>query len=278
MDYSTIVGILASFALMIWGIGLDKIGNFIDGPSVAITIGGALSILVASYPFETLKEIPKHMGMLMGKVKNDPVIWIDKICEYAQVARKSGLLVLEEKINQETDEFFKDGMMLIVDAVDPDKAKSRLEGDLEHIYVRHEDAIGFYEKGAALGPAMGMIGTLIGLINMLKGMDATDTGGGASSLGSDMSVALITTMYGSVLANAICTPIANKLRYRNDEEMLCKQIIIEGILSIQAGENPKYIKEKLLSFLPQGSRGEESAAGAEGGKGKKEKKPKKEKK
>ncbi|MEG1895926.1 MAG: MotA/TolQ/ExbB proton channel family protein [Oscillospiraceae bacterium] len=276
MDYSTIVGIVAAFALMIYGIGFDKLGNFVDMPSVFITIGGALSALIASYPFSVLKDIPKQMKMLLGKVKNDPLEWIEKITEYAQIARKSGLLVLEEKINQETDEFFKDGMMLIVDAVDPDKAKARLEGDLEHIYARHEDAIGWYEKGAQLGPAMGMIGTLIGLINMLKGMDLGSSDG-AATLGQDMGVALITTMYGSVLANVIFTPIAAKLSYRNQEEMLCKQIIIEGILSIQAGENPKYIKEKLLSFLPQGSRGETAAAGGDEG-GKKAKKSKKEKK
>lgn len=273
MDFSTIAGILAACALMLMGITLPKIGNFWDVGSFFITIGGTFAILIASYPFEVLKEIPKHMNMILGKVKNDPVEWIEKISEYAQVARKSGLLVLEEKVNQETDEFFKGGMMLIVDAVDPDKAKVRLEGDLEHIYTRHEDAITFYEKGAALGPAMGMIGTLIGLINMLKGMDPSGSSG-ASTLGQDMGVALITTMYGSVMANVFFTPIANKLRYRNEEEALCKQIIIEGILSIQAGENPKYIKEKLLSFLPQGSRGESD--GADGGK--KGKKPKKEKK
>ncbi|MEG1049162.1 MAG: MotA/TolQ/ExbB proton channel family protein, partial [Oscillospiraceae bacterium] len=114
------------------------------------------------------------------------------------------------------------------------------------------------------------------LINMLKGMDLGSSDG-AATLGQDMGVALITTMYGSVLANVIFTPIAAKLSYRNQEEMLCKQIIIEGILSIQAGENPKYIKEKLLSFLPQGSRGETAAAGGDEG-GKKAKKSKKEKK
>ncbi len=266
MDVSTFLGMIITFGLIVFGIisgktgvSLDKMINFFDPASIYITVGGTFAILISCYPFSTLLKIPSHFAILLGLKKNNPIIWIDKIAEYALMARKNGLLVLEEKANEETDPFFKSGIMLIVDAVDADKARARLESDIMCLNDRHEESVGFYEKGAAIGPAMGMIGTLVGLVNMLKGMDMSGSGGG-STIGQDMSVALITTFYGSVLANVIFTPIANKLKVRNQEELLCKQIILEGVLSIQAGENPKYIKEKLLAYLPQKERDKKEKA------------------
>ncbi len=272
MDFSTIVGLLVAFALVVFGMvfgaeGLNfgNITNFIDPQSMAIVIGGTIGALVASFPFSMLAKVGGHFKIVLGMEKHNPMVFIEKISEYALMARKNGLLVLEEKANEETYTFFKDGIMLIVDAVDADKTKERMEADLEAINARHEEQISFYEKGAALAPAFGMIGTLIGLINMLKSMDLS--GGSQSSLGQDMSVALVTTLYGSLMANAIFMPIANKMRQRNDDELLCKQIIIQGVLSIQAGENPKYIREKLLSNLSakQRKKAGDAAPAAEGG-------------
>ena len=179
--------------------------------------------------------------------------YIDLLVEFSQVARKNGLLTLEEMANKQTDPFFKQSIMLIVDATDPEKVKSMLNNDLEYLAERHSDSVGIYEKASSFAPAFGMIGTLIGLVNMLKNMNL-DGSTGASSLGSDMSVALITTFYGCILANLVFSPIAKKLSIRNDEEYLCKQIIIEGVLSIQSGENPKFMKEKLISYLSQRER------------------------
>ncbi len=267
MDFSTIVGIIVAIGLVVFGmifgaegLNVENIGNFIDPQSMAIVIGGTLGALVASFPFSMLAKLPSHFKIVLGMEKHNPMEFIEKISEYALMARKNGLLVLEEKANEETYTFFKDGIMLIVDAVDADKAKERLESDLEAISARHEESVSFYEKGAALAPAFGMIGTLVGLINMLKSMDLS--GGSQSSLGQDMSVALITTLYGSFLANVIFMPIANKMRQRNDQELLCKQIIMQGVLSIQAGENPKYIREKLLSNLSAKQRKKAEAAPA----------------
>ena len=190
--------------------------------------------------------------------------YIDLLVEFSQIARKNGLLALEEKANQQTDPFLKQSIMLIVDATDPEKVKSILANDLDYLADRHAEGVGMYEKASAYAPAFGMIGTLIGLVNMLKGM-SLDSGTGTSSLGADMSVALITTFYGCVMANLIFMPIAKKLSVRNDEEYLCKQIIIEGVLSIQSGENPKFMKEKLISYLEQRQR---DAANGEGTPGK----------
>ena len=139
---------------------------------------------------------------------------------------------------------------MIVDANDPDKVRAALERQVEDMMTRHEEAKGLYVKGSALAPAFGMIGTLVGLINMLKGMDLSGSGG-SSTLGQDMGVALITTFYGSSLSNVIFHPIAQKLTIRDNEEVLYCQVIIEGVIAIQSGDNPKVIRERLLASLDQ---------------------------
>ncbi len=263
MDITTIVGIIAGLILICFGVVFDpsetsifvfkNLMNFVDIPSVFIVLGGTISAVIASYPASTLKQIPKHIKILLSGSKYNPMEYIDLLVEFSQVARKNGLLTLEEMANKQTDPFFKQSIMLIVDATDPEKVKSMLNNDLEYLAERHSDSVGIYEKASSFAPAFGMIGTLIGLVNMLKNMNLDGTTG-ASSLGSDMSVALITTFYGCILANLVFSPIAKKLSIRNDEEYLCKQIIIEGVLSIQSGENPKFMKEKLTSYLSQRER------------------------
>ena len=245
---SLIIGIVAGLALVVYGIGMQNMGNFIDMSSVYITIGGTFSGIIASFPLRVLAGVPKHLKIAFFGPKYDAMKYIDTIVEFAQIARKSGLLALEEKANQEQDPFLKESVLLIVDAVDANKIRDMLNANLDNMMARHEEAISIYEKGAALGPAFGMIGTLIGLINMLKALDVTNSEA-SSALGEGMSVALITTFYGSMLANVVFSPIANQLKTKNDEEYLCRSIILEGILSIQSGENPKYIREKLVSLL-----------------------------
>lgn len=281
MDITTIIGVIVGFGLMVFGIGVGKLGNFWDPGSIIIVLGGTIAAIVASYPIRILKQIPKHFKIMMNGKKYDPMRYIDTLVEFAQIARKNGLLALEEKANEEPDPFFRQGIMLIVDATDPDKVKNIMENDLEYLSERHDEGVGLYEKASAMAPAFGMIGTLIGLVNMLKELDL-EGGGGASTIGVNMSTALITTFYGCILANLIFSPIAKKLRIRNDEEYVCKQIIIEGVLSIQSGENPKFLKEKLISFLSQKQRelalSEDGEGGGSGGgeeKGKKKEKKKK---
>ena len=170
-------------------------------------------------------------------------------------------MALEEAANGIEDQFMKKGVMLVVDGTDPELVRGILETDLECVETRHKAVIGFWEKWAELGPAWGMIGTLIGLVNMLKNLDD------ASTIGPAMAVALLTTLYGSLIANWLCNPIATKLKVNNDTEMMLKNITVEGLLSIQAGENPRIIEEKLKSFLPPAARdaevGGEGAGGGE---------------
>ncbi len=262
MNLTYIIGLVLALGVFVLGIvGFDfnmgLLGNFYDFASVFIVIGCTLAIVVASFPGKMLASIPKHFGIMLNTKKHKPAKYIDQLVELAQIARKNGLLSLEEKANEQKDPFFKQAIMLIVDANDPDKVRGILENDIECMSARHDDAAGLYDKASSVAPAFGMVGTLVGLINMLKNMSLD--GGGASSLGSDMGTALITTLYGCILAHMIFGPIATNLRARDAEEVLCKQIIVEGIMSIQSGENPKFLQEKLMTFVAQKQR--------EGGKG-----------
>ena len=250
MDITSILGFVIGMVLIIFvGITPAKLGNFWDPESLAIVVGGAIAAVVMSYPLSMLKTIPGHFKMLIQGNKYNIAELVNTLEEMAQLARKNGLLALEEKANELDDPFFKQGIMLIVDATEPEEVRSLMENDLDAMAARHEEGIGLYNKASAFSPAFGMIGTLVGLVNMLKGMNLD--GDGASDIGPAMATALITTFYGCMLANLLFSPIANKLSVRNDEEMLYKQIMIEGILAIQAGDNPKFLKEKLVTYISQ---------------------------
>lgn len=265
MNIVYLIGLLLAIFFTIFGITVDlsatppidlgKLINFFDAPSLLIVVCGTLSVVIACYP-KLAKSFPAHMKIMLRAKAFDPDIYVEKLTELAQIARKNGLLALEEKANEQTDPFFKQAIMLIVDANDPDRVRSILENDIEQTSARHQEVVAMYERGSNAAPAFGMIGTLIGLINMLKGLDGADM----ESLGPNMSVALVTTFYGSFLAHVIFNPIAANLTARDEEEVLCRQIIVEGIMAIQSGENPKFLRERLMTFMKQKSRD-----GGEGG-------------
>ena len=244
---------------------LSNLWNFFDAASIFITIGCTIFIVVASFPGSTLKAIPKHIKIILNNKLFDPAGYIDQLVELAQIARKNGLLSLEEKANEQTDPFFKQAIMLIVDANDQDKVRGILENDIECMSARHEDAAALYDKASSVAPAFGMVGTLVGLINMLMSMNLSGDGG-ADSLGTSMGTAMITTLYGCLLAHVVFGPVAQLLRGRDSEEVLCKQIIVEGVMAIQAGENPKALRERLLTYMSQKQRemGGEGAGEAKG--------------
>ena len=248
MDISTILGFVIGFALVITGIiQSGDISNFIDIPSIMIVVGGTIAATVASFPLPAIVGGLKSLKMLgKGKTYN-PIPVIDQLVDFAKEARKDGLLALEPKANELEDLFFKRSIMMVIDAMEPEKVRNVLEGELESMAERHEDYAALYDKAASYAPAFGMIGTLIGLINMLRGMDISS--GSADSIGVNMAVAMVTTFYGCLIANLILMPIASKLRVRNDEEVLYREIIIEGVMGIQAGDNPNMLRERLASYL-----------------------------
>ena len=279
MNINYIIGLIAAIAVFLFGcvssvvikpefaisFNFGNLINFFDPASILITIGCTFAIIIASFPPSMLKSVPAHFKIILNNKSFRPTQYIDQLVELAQIARKNGLLALEERANEQKDPFFKQAIMLIVDANDPDKVRSILENDIECMSARHEDAAGMYDKASSIAPAFGMVGTLVGLINMLKGMDLSSS---SSSLGSDMGTALITTLYGCILAHMFFGPIATLLRNRDEQEVLCKMIIIEGIMSIQSGENPKFLKERLLTYMGQ----KERAIAENGGKAPKGKK------
>lgn len=250
MDFSIIIGFIVGLGLIVYGVfDGGNLSNFISYSSMAITFGGTIAATVMSFPIGSFKHIPKHMKIIMSRNRYKPQKYIDKIVDYAIEARRKGILALEDKANNESDEFLKRAIMLIVDAIEPAKARSMLEAQLDCLDERHSRGWTIYERAATYAPAFGMIGTLIGLINMLKSLGETSSENAASALGAGMSVALITTLYGSMLANLLLVPIATKLRMRHSEEMICKELIVEGVLAIHSGTNPRQIEEGLNAYV-----------------------------
>lgn len=244
MDKGTLIGIILGAVCIVVSILLDSsIALFLNVPSLLIVVGGTSAALLISFPLKQFVSAMKTAKHAFTDKEENPQVVIDTINKLAQIARKDGILALEDYIQSEKDEFLKKGVLLAVDGTDVDLIKGILETELSFIEDRHKENQKFWEGVAEFGPAWGMIGTLIGLIAMLSSLDDPTT------IGPKMSVALITTLYGSMLANFIATPIVNKLKLRSSHELLLKQVTIEGILSLHAGESPTVIDQKLKAFL-----------------------------
>ncbi len=252
MDIASLAGIVLGLVMVIFGIvssgGVEAFGNFIDVPSVIITIGGSLSSTLASHKLPDFINGLKAMGLIFKQDSQDPGEIIKSIIDMSNVARKEGLLALEEAANNIEDPFLKKGIMLVVDGTDPELVRGILETDMMCLQERHKSVIGFWDKWGEMGPAWGMIGTLVGLVNMLKNLSD------ASTIGPSMAVALLTTLYGSLIANWITNPVSSKLKVNDSLEVTMREVTVEGLLSIQAGENPRVIEEKLKSFLAPSQR------------------------
>lgn len=263
MDIASLLGIILCFAMLGFGIisnaGVSGIGRYVDVASAIITFGGAFAATLASFSLQDYLAGLKSITLIFKAPALNTSEMIKKIIDLSNVARKEGLLSLEEAAADLDEPFLKKGILLVVDGTDPDLVRSIMETELISVEGRHKNLIGFWEALGSMGPAWGMIGTLVGLVNMLYNMED------AAAIGPAMAVALITTLYGSLLANWICTPVANKLKQDNASEMMQKEIMIEGLLSIQAGENPRVIEEKLKSFLAPKDRtfGSEEGGGEE---------------
>ncbi len=247
MDIATVIGILGAFGVIIVAMVLSGgIILFVNVPSIIVVFGGASFAVMAMFPLGvTIGSFKVLMKAIMNKAE-DPNELIEKGVELATIARKEGILGLEGQ--EIPNEFLQKGVNLCVDGHEPDFVQRLLSKDINLAVERHEQGSKFFMKIADMGPAMGMIGTLVGLVGMLANMDDPKT------IGPSMAVALLTTLYGAVLANAFCIPISDKLAYFADQQRLNRSLILEIIGAIQEGINPKVMADMLQTYLPEGKR------------------------
>jgi len=264
MDFGTLIGILVSCSLALWSIFLlpgVNLGTYTDAPSAVLVIGCTIMGYLTSTPIKKLGLIIAVGKAAFREKKIDLVGVIPLLVSFAEKARREGLLALEDDIEGLDDPFLKRGIQLVVDGTDPELVKTIMTTQMSYIEERHAFGKGIFEGIAALAPAFGMIGTLIGLVAMLKNMDDP------SMIGPSMATALITTLYGAIIANIFANPIVNKLSAKSGDEILLKKIMLEGMLAIQAGDNPRIVDEKLKAFLPPALAKQAGGANAEGGEG-----------
>ncbi len=250
MDLGSIIGITLGWLFIIVSIVMGGGAGFINYPSLMITVGGAVSSTLIQYP---LPKIVAVMGVIRKAFisrEHDYIKLFDQLSDIAVRARRDGILALENDIEQMKDAFMKKGFQMAVDGNSTDIIRHVMEEDIASMSARHLVGQGILKSLANYAPAFGMIGTLIGLIQMLRNMSDP------KSIGSGMAVALITTLYGALVANVVALPIAGKLEQRTAEEVAQKTMVLEGILSIQEGNSPRVVQEKLRSFMPPKVRAE----------------------
>jgi len=242
MSIQTIIGLISGIVFIVIGIFLDgSIMSFVDLPSIMIVFGGTIASTLISFDTKQVKNLLPMIKLVFTKTEESFDEDIERIIKLANIARREGLLALE---NEEFDDpFLEKGVELIVDGTDPELVKDILETEIDYTADRHKSGQEMLGVMAQYAPAYGMISTLIGLINMLKKLDDVN------SLGPSMAVALVTTFYGVILANLLFLPMANKLKGKSNHEILKKEMFVEGMLSIQNGENPRIIKDKLEAFI-----------------------------
>ncbi len=249
MDLGTVVGLVLTLALLFGAMAMGVgIGPYIDIPSVLIVFGGTAGVLLMGFKMEQMKSVVKFFMIAIKPPQEDIAELIKKMVEYSTKARRDGILALETDANNETNEFLKKGLSMAVDGNEPDTIRDLLEIDMDQTSERHKANAQIFEQVGGYSGAMGMIGTLIGLVAMLLNMSDP------SAIGPSMAVALLTTMYGAMIGNIFGGPVANILLIRDSDEVLVKTLIIEGIMAIQSGDNPRTLEGKLLSFLPPKNR------------------------
>ncbi|MGF1597521.1 MAG: motility protein A [Acidimicrobiales bacterium] len=255
MDPITLAGLALAVITMLaasFMAGMNPFAIFLGDPgSIVLVVGGTLGTTMASGTMKQALAAPKVMIKgLMGGGALDMTASIKQLVEFADIARREGLLALESAVEKIEDPFFRRGLELAVDGTDPGDLREMLELDLDKMGARHRDGAAFFTTAAGMGPAMGMVGTVIGLVDMLGKLDDP------SSLGPSMAIAFLTTLWGAFIANYIFQPLASRLKKLSADEMAGKEMILEGILSIQAGSNPRAVAGKLVAFLPPGDREE----------------------
>ena len=249
MDIATILGVISAFGLMCIAISMGGgIQLFINIPALMIVVGGTLGATMINYPVKDVLGVFKVVKKALFAKKISVTGLIKRFVDFAKKSRKEGILALEGDIKDASDEFLKKGVQLAIDGLEPQEIGEILETEIDFVRSRHQLGAEIFTTMGTYSPALGMIGTLIGLVQMLQTMDD------ASKIGPAMAVALLTTFYGSIMANIVCLPIAGKLRTRSKEEVLTKEMAIQGIASLSNGDNPRILEQKLQAFIPPNQR------------------------
>ncbi len=244
MDIATVVGMVLGVGLILGSIVIDtNIAVFVDVPSVLIVIGGTFATTLINFPLNIVMGIGGVVKNALFTQALSPLDTVSTLVSFAERARREGILALEGSMDEIEDDFIQSGLRLAVDGVEPELIKDILQTELAFIEDRHRTGQGIFGFMGAAAPALGMIGTLIGLVKMLQNLSNPET------IGPSMAVALLTTMYGAFLANVFFIPLEGKLKIRSAEEILIKEVAIEGVMSIQSGDNPRILEQKLLAFL-----------------------------
>ncbi len=242
MDLATIIGILVAFGLVIAALGGEAV-LFFDASSLLIVMGGTIGAVLVTYPLETVLGLMQIVKKTFMTRATEPSELIPQFVDYANRVRREGILSLEAHVKNISDDFLRKALQLTVDGLDPQMIQEILETEIACLEERHLKGAEIMQTFGTLAPGMGMVGTIIGLVLMLKRLNDP------SSIGPAMALALLTTFYGAVLANLVFNPMAGKLRARSREEVLIRSMIVEGIMSISRGENPRILEEKLNSYL-----------------------------
>ena len=244
MDIATLIGIVIAFGLMVWAILLGgPLSIFIDIPSVAIVFGGSIGVALINYPLADIIGMISIVKKTVLIKEPDTNKLIAQLLDFAGKARKGGILSLQDQIDAIDDKFLVKALQMAVDGQEPAELKAILMTDIDNLAARHSYGSEILSTMGAIGPAMGMIGTLIGLVQMLQNMSDP------AAIGPAMAVALLTTFYGAVLANILFIPMAGKLKARSSTEILQKTVIAEGMDSILSGENPRVMEQRLHTYL-----------------------------
>ncbi|TDJ70892.1 MAG: motility protein A [Planctomycetota bacterium] len=246
MDLNTAIGLLLAFALIVaaMAMGPGGVGIFVHYPSVAIVFGGTLAVTMVAFQGSDLKPVLKVLLVTLTRKTATPASEIERVVNYANLARKEGLLALETKLQEVDDQFFAKGIQLVIDGFSAETVRDIMELEAEWQGQRHSTGKKIMDQMGAFAPAFGMIGTLVGLVQMLQ--DLSDP----AAIGIGMATALLTTLYGAMGANMVFIPLAGKLEMIGKTESLLRSLMIEGIVAIQSGEKPQLIKEKLKGYLP----------------------------
>ena len=253
MDIGTLVGCIIGGILLFCAAtigGPEGFAAFCSLSAFLIVFGGSAAAMLIAFPLKSLRKALGAAKKCLFQPKNNPQITIDQIVTFAENVRRGGLLAQESRLDEIRDPFLAEGLLMVVDGLQPATVGNILNSEIEAMQYRHQQNRNIVQQCGKYAPAFGMIGTLIGLVLMLTRLDAETVGPG-------MAVAILTTLYGVIAANLVFMPIAEKLRQHHDAEMLNKTLIVCGVLAIQAGEHPRIIRLKLQTFLPPNERQEE---------------------